>query len=167
LEAGPYVIKVTAPGHGSFTQTKLLEPGENSITAFLPKQLVSYEWTVVPIPFTDQYTISIQMVFETNVPAPVINYEPLVINFRDMEQESEYREVAITNHGLIAARDFHLTAQSSQRYELIPLEEEIGDILPGETKTVSLLLIDHGFGLGSGGGFRWRLGRRQRRRRVR
>ncbi|MBL9118728.1 MAG: hypothetical protein JNL80_02295 [Phycisphaerae bacterium] len=152
LTAGLYDIKVTAPGHGSFSQTRLLEPGQNEVSAFLPKQVVSYEWTVIPIPFTDEYTITVNLVFETNVPAPVITFDPLILDFRAMTQPAEYREINVTNHGLVTAREFRWEASATERYEIIPLFDEIGDIPAGQTITAPVLMVDHQFGSGDEGG---------------
>ncbi|MDI9404880.1 MAG: CARDB domain-containing protein, partial [Limnohabitans sp.] len=149
LEAGLYEIKVTAPQHGSFTQTRQLDPGQNVVIAFLPRQLVNYQWSVVPIPFTDEYQITINLEFETNVPAPVITFDPVVIDFTTMTQPFEYRELRVTNHGLIAAEDLRFTVQNTAYYEIIPLASAFGRILPGETKIIPVLLRN---GMLPGGG---------------
>ncbi|MFM7259247.1 MAG: CARDB domain-containing protein [bacterium] len=149
LEAGLYDIKVTAPQHGTFSQTRQLDPGETTVVAFLPRQLVSYQWSVVQVPFSDEYQITINLAFETNVPAPVITFDPVVIDFTTMTQPFEYRELRVTNHGLIAAQNLRIDVMNTPYYQVIPLSTAFGAILPGETKLIPVLLRN---GMLPGGG---------------
>ena len=150
LESGLYDIRVSAPSHGQFAQTRLVEPGQSEIVAFLPRQLVNYHWSVVPIPFTDQYDITLNLTFETNVPAPVITCSPALIDFTEMTQEYEYRELRVTNHGLIAAEDMRMLVDNREDQEITVLDPELGRLLPGETRVVPILLRDRKLG-GDGG----------------
>ncbi len=150
IEAGLYEIRVSAPNHGQFAQTRLLEPGANEVTAFLPRQLVSYQWSVVPIPFTDEYRVTLNLTFETNVPAPVITCSPMIIDFTEMTQEYEYRELRVTNHGLVAADNMRFLVQNTSDQEVSVLNPELGRLLPGETRVVPVLLRNQRLG-GDGG----------------
>jgi hypothetical protein len=150
LESGLYDIRVSAPSHGQFAQTRLVEPGQSEIVAFLPRQLVNYQWSVVPIPFTDQYDITLNFTFETNVPAPVITCSPALIDFTEMTQEYEYRELRLTNHGLIAADDMVVLVDNTEEQEITVLDPELGRLFPGETRVVPILLRNRTLG-GEGG----------------
>ena len=143
LEAGLYKVSATAAQHGSFSQTVLLAPGANTVLAFMPRQFVSYEWSVIPSAFGDGYQISLNLVFDTSVPmyGAVVTCDPPYLDFTTMRQEVEYRELRFTNHGLITARDVEMFAQSAERYDIIPLTTEIGDILPGRTAIVPVLMV--------------------------
>ncbi len=62
-----------------------------------------------------------------------------------MEQSTAYREIKVTNHGLVTARDFRWEVEQSPQYEIIPLFEIAGDILPGETVIAPVLIVDKDF----------------------
>ncbi|MEY3143914.1 MAG: hypothetical protein RLY21_2407 [Planctomycetota bacterium] len=150
LPAGLYEIRSTAPQHGGFTQVRRVDPGQNEIVAFMARQLVTYQWSVVPIPFSDRYEITLNFIFETNVPAPVITVDPPFIDFTTMQSPTEYREVRIKNHGLVTALDVEWAWSNTARYEIVPLYSSMGDLLPGETKILPILLVDNGPSAGSG-----------------
>ncbi|MCX6925680.1 MAG: hypothetical protein NT154_21085 [Verrucomicrobia bacterium] len=76
-----YVVEVSADEHGSFRDTFFLQAGRtNELTAFMPRQTVKYYWTVEPTQIGDRARISIETVFETVVPVPVVTIEPNVID---------------------------------------------------------------------------------------
>lgn len=153
LEPGFYRVSATAESHGGFQTTVNAQGGSTvSVEAFMPRSVVSYTWEVVPIDFGDEYVINIVLDYETNVPAPVITVEPVVLDFTQMTQPSEYVELTVTNHGLIAAQDFRWRIQNTERFEIVPLAGSIGDIPPGASISAPFLLIDHAFSDGVAGG---------------
>jgi hypothetical protein len=101
LAEGDYVVTVTAEGHDSFRRSVHVSgapnpscetvaaarrrnvlpkdggaPGITAIRAFLPCQTVRYTFTVVPTTVEDRYTLTVESVFETQVPIPVITVDP-------------------------------------------------------------------------------------------
>ena len=134
---------VDAQGNADFRQLEAGLYKVSATAAFMPRQFVSYEWSVIPTSFGDSYQISLNLVFDTSVPmyGAVVTCDPPYLDFTTMRQEVEYRELRFTNHGLITARDVELVAQSAERYDIIPLATEIGDILPGRTAIVPVLMV--------------------------
>lgn len=95
-----YDLTVSADGHGSYRSVILISANKTlDIIAFLPRQLVTYRWTVIPIETEDRYIFSVETVFETNVPVPVITVEPAFIDMRDLTAEVNQVNFTITNHG--------------------------------------------------------------------
>ena len=148
VPAGNYTLRGTAPQHGSAQQSVVVGPGGLDIDLFMSRVLVTYSWTVVPVPFSDQYTITITLNFETNVPAPVVTVEPVVLDLDSLDGAVSYREFTITNHGLVTADNTLWEIENTDRYEIIPLAPVVGDLLPGQSVVASFLVIDNQFGQG-------------------
>ncbi len=148
VPAGNYTLRGTAPQHGGAQQSVVVGPSGLDLELFMSRVLVTYSWTVVPIPFSDQYTITITLNFETNVPAPVVTVEPVVLDLDSLDGEVSYREFTITNHGLIAADNTMWEIENTDRYEIIPLAPIVGDLLPGQSVVAPFLVIDNQFGQG-------------------
>ncbi|MCK4658828.1 MAG: hypothetical protein KAV82_04835, partial [Phycisphaerae bacterium] len=125
-----YDIEATADEHGTFRTTILVVAAEViEVDAFMPRQVVNYSWTVIPIDYEDEYIITIEAVFETQVPAPVVVIEPTSIDLDALTLPAQI-DFTITNYGLITADNVRFNVDSNDAYELIPLVTEIGD-LPG------------------------------------
>ncbi len=126
-----YEVVVTAPDHGTARTTILAGADQETlVTAFLPRQLVRYTWTVVPTTVPDRYEVTIRTVFETRAPAPVITVEPSLIDLREFEGQSRQVIFRITNHGQIAARNVRFYVGDHPRWQQTPLVTDLGD-LPG------------------------------------
>ena len=139
-----YTVEVKAPNHGNFSTTILTSGGETTlISAFLPLNLVSYNWTVRPTQIEDHYVFTIQAVFETNVPAPVVTVEPALTDLAAMTSAEMQVNYTLTNHGLIRAdnTDMIFDAGNSD-YEFIPLVEQIGSIEAQTSIVVPVLIRD-------------------------
>ena len=132
---GYYKLNITADSHDSYSQTIQLEAGElENIDAFLPTQTVEYSWTVTPIEIEDRYEITIETIFETNVPIPTVVIEPGFIDLAELQVIGQVMQVdmTVTNHGLIAAEGIDLSIGTHPFYEFEPLLEEI-DSLPAKS----------------------------------
>ncbi|MBN1763785.1 MAG: hypothetical protein JW860_00880 [Sedimentisphaerales bacterium] len=138
-----YTLEVNAPDHTGFDATVYVAPGVTSrVTAFLSRQVVKYVWTVVPTQVQDEYIVTLTTQYETNVPAPVVTVEPAKVDFGDMEDGSMQVDFTITNHGLVAAEDFHLEFDDSDRYEVVMLTDYNGTVAPGVTLTIPVRITD-------------------------
>lgn len=134
LMEGYYEVEVTAPDHGSYKGTALLVPGQsNEITAFLPRELVKYTWSVEPTDVEDRTRIVVQSIFETVVPAPVITIEPMIINLAEVHGDSATIELVIRNHGLIAAESMQLDFPTHPLWMVQPLISALGVLPAGST----------------------------------
>ena len=148
VPVGNYTLRGTAPQHGGAQQSVFVGQGGLDLELFMSRVLVTYSWTVVPVPFSDEYTITITLNFETNVPAPVVTVEPVVLDLDSLDGEVSYREFTITNHGLVAADNTLWEVENTDRYEIIPLAPVVGDLLPGQSVSAPFLVIDNQFGQG-------------------
>ncbi len=132
LNEGLYVIEVRADKHSTYNAIVQVNPGLiREITAFLPRQLVTYTWKVVPVQTDDKYTVTLEAVFETHVPAPVITIDPMVLDLRTVNFDADGLATVnykITNHGLIAAHNATMHFGTHPDYEVKPLNENIGEI---------------------------------------
>jgi hypothetical protein len=132
LFEGFYSIEVSAEKHGTYNAIVQINAGQiKEITAFLPRQLVTYTWKVVPVQTDDKYIVTLEAVFETHVPAPVITVEPMVLDLRTVNFDADGLATVnykITNHGLIAANNATIYFGTHPDYEVKPLNENIGEI---------------------------------------
>ena len=78
---GPYALEVSAPQHDRYRSSVVVTPGgEIEADVFLHRQVVSYNWTVVPTEIEDHYRITLETTFETEVPMPVVTVdEPFIM----------------------------------------------------------------------------------------
>ena len=138
-----YVVTVSAPNHGNFRTTKLVVGNQLSeVTAFLPRQTVSYNWTVTPTTTDDQYNITVNTTFETNVPVPVITIEPAFVDLTPLEGQTTQVDFLITNHGSIAAQNVDVVIGNHPRWQLSPLISQIGTLPAGSSVSVPVLITD-------------------------
>lgn len=132
LFEGLYRVDVSAEKHGTYNAVVQIYPGRTrEIAAFLPRQLVTYTWKVVPVQTEDRYAVTLEAVFETHVPAPVITVDPMVLDLRNLSfDENGYATVnyAITNHGLVAANGTTIQFGTHPDYEVTPLDGNIGEV---------------------------------------
>ncbi|MEM1278516.1 MAG: Calx-beta domain-containing protein [Cyanobacteria bacterium P01_H01_bin.152] len=131
LAEGAYTLEVRADKHEAFRQTVQIGAGEDErIQSFLSLQTVQYTWNVTPTEIEDRYTISVESVFETNVPAPVVTVDPPSIDFSSLDVVGEVMQIdmTFTNHGLITANDVGLSFGNHPYYEVKPLLESISEL---------------------------------------
>ena len=108
LVEGPYRIRGSAVDHRSYDATMLVQGGVTNLhTMFLAVEFVKYSFTVVPTSVPEEYTIRVEQTFVTQVPAPVITVEPMVLDLEALAFAGPESVIyfTITNHGLISAFD--------------------------------------------------------------
>jgi hypothetical protein len=133
LREGYYDIDVTADRHASFQTTKLVTAGiTNTVSAFLSRRTVTYNWTVEPTQIEDRYKVTIETTFETNVPLPVLTMTPNVIDLAEITADETIVNVTITNEGLLATNDANLSYPTHPKWEFTPLVTDIG-VLPAKS----------------------------------
>jgi 5-methylthioribose kinase len=74
VQEGRYQLTVQHIGHGNFRSILIIEDIGTNITVFIPKQVVSYSWVVVPTEIEDKYVFVLEATFETNVPIPGLSH---------------------------------------------------------------------------------------------
>ncbi|MBR5757480.1 MAG: hypothetical protein IKX88_02645, partial [Thermoguttaceae bacterium] len=144
LAEGYYDIYVAADKHNNYNATIYLDENQTH-NAFLQMQTVRYEWTVTPTTIEDEYDITVETIFEANVPAPVVTVTPAVIDISDMEV-GERRQIDFTfeNHGLIAVYDFMPTFGAGEvfgDYAVTPLVDCL-DVLSAKSTCVIPVIFE-------------------------
>jgi len=135
LQEGNWSWQVGAPGHaarvGSVTviasQTVQVAPPDTRLS----RSLVTVNFTVVPVPFTDKYDIQIEQTFETHVPAPVLVLDPTYLKFDNIQGAFEANfTVTAKNYGLISLNNVKFSGSDVSGGRLTPLIEYLPYILP-------------------------------------
>lgn len=127
---GYYNLKVYANKHGTYQDAIYINKGVvNNKLVFIAFQPITYSWEVIPTQVEDEYEIELVVVFETNVPAPVV-----IMNMPDtMPQLSEGEIfpfiITLTNEGLITAQDVEIEFPEDEEYMFTANVDQL-DILP-------------------------------------
>ncbi len=145
LPPGYYTIRTEAPGHATNEVTRFVGAGAVvTREAFLPILGVSYTWNVTPTEIEDQYLISVNTTFQTDVPAPVVTISPAYVDLDPLAAASGGQpfqvDYTVKNHGLIRARHMRFTPSAPSGFTAVALTSEIGDLDPGQTVTVPVVI---------------------------
>jgi hypothetical protein len=143
LLEGRYEIEVSAPDHGAYRGTAHVIPGQtNEVTAFVPRELVKYTWTVEPTEVEDRTRIAVETTFEANVPAPVITIDPSYINLRDAVPPlgSLVTNITIRNRGLIKVHDAQIQLPEPNGYRYKLPTTFLGELGPLSEMTIPLVI---------------------------
>ena len=143
IPEGYYDITIEATQHATYRSTVLLKPGQvNEIQAFLRRETVQYKWTVVPVEIEDRTKITIETVFETNVPMPVVTVDPTTIDLAPLKHAGQEMQVEITiaNHGLIAAQAVNLWFGTDPAFLFMPLVSDLGDLPANSSLTIPVVI---------------------------
>jgi hypothetical protein len=132
---GYYALHVSADGHEPYRRNLFVGAGvQTRQEALLNRTVVQFIWNVTPTEIEDRTRITIESVFETVVPVPVVTVEPSVIDLANFP-DGGVINLSITNHGLIAAQDTKLTFSEFDCWKLTPLVSDIGT-LPARSAVV-------------------------------
>ncbi len=146
LQEGLWSWKISAPSHQARAGTVIIEPDQIAgVDVRLGKSLVSIEFSVVPVPFTDRYEIKLEQTFETRVPAPVLVYEPPQFEFETNEPFEVDVVYNLTNHGLISVFDVNITGSVGSRMRIVPLIGYLPEIKAQETVAIPAKIAFSGF----------------------
>jgi hypothetical protein len=133
IKEGTYVLDVRADKHGPARKPCTIVAGiTGEMKIFIPRQTVSYNWTVVPTEIEDKYKIVLESTFETNVPFPVVTVDKPFIMPLLIGNEPTQVDIVVTNHGLIAAENVSIKLPQTAGYTITPLVDNIGKI-PAKT----------------------------------
>jgi hypothetical protein len=129
LPEGPYTLDAFADKHNPYRGSVSVVAGAvTDQEAFLPRQLVTYQWSVVPTEIQDEYKIVLESVFETEVPVPnVIIEEPRVLLLVAPGEVAQF-DMKLRNVGLIAAENVTIAVPDDPDYLVTPLVETVGTI---------------------------------------
>jgi Ca2+-binding RTX toxin-like protein len=139
IQEGYYNLEVRAKNHDSYRNNVLIQAGQtNTVESFLSRQTVKYIWTVEETEIEDRTNITIESVFETDVPIPTVTIDPPSIDVADLDVVGEVMQVnmTVTNHGLIAADNVKLNFGDHPFYKIEPLIEDIGPLAAKSSLTI-------------------------------
>ncbi len=169
LPEGYYTVSITANDHHSYTQTVYLEGGlqetvqqltrmfasvgasnendpeyqETELEAYLATNTVTYMWTVTPTTIEDRYEITIDATYQTNVPAPVVVIEPLLVDLSDMLVNGQKMQVnfVVTNYGWVAVNELSFQSKEQDVFTFTPLVDQI-DVLAAKSSCIIPVVIE-------------------------
>lgn len=132
LTAGYYTLEVTADNHDSYRNTIMVDPGkENKEEVFLSFKAISYSWEVEETAIEDRYELVTTVVYETQVPAPVV----VVSLPKDLTIEEQVFPITVVNKGLIKALDVTLELPDVSGVNLELLSDPvIPELLPNQSE---------------------------------
>ncbi|WP_114783759.1 Ser-Thr-rich GPI-anchored membrane family protein [Botryobacter ruber] len=121
IPEGKHRIIVEKDKHLPYNGTITINPGGTTETSvFLNYQAITFSWSVVPTAIEDQYDITLEATFETNVPMPVVTIDMPKVMPQLSGSEVYAFKVTLTNHGLIAAEDVALNLPTTDpEYEFV------------------------------------------------
>ena len=120
LPPGDYRWRASAPDHfdasGRITVNAGLTAKER---VFLDYRVVGVEFSVSETTVRDVYDIVLEATYRTQVPAPVVLFEPLSVNLSAMSPgETLTGELTLSNYGLVRADDLRFSLpQSDERFK--------------------------------------------------
>ena len=132
LEEGVWNWQVTAPGCTASSGTITIIPDQTVAQHVrLNRTLVTVNFTVVPVPFTDQYTIQVNQTYETFVPLPVMVLTPSYQEFHNVTPGfTATFTVATKNQGLVQMTDLNIAGAQNNSSIVTPLISYLPVLLP-------------------------------------
>ncbi|MBN1912670.1 MAG: hypothetical protein JW818_23310, partial [Pirellulales bacterium] len=143
LQEGYYTLEVRAEDHGDCTKMVFVAAEQTTpILAFLTQQTVKYIWSVEETEIQDRTRITVETVFETNVPTPVVTVDPPVLDLAELTAPGMSMQVdmTLTNHGLIAAQNVQFFFDDHLLYKITPLINDVGTLPAKSSLTVPILV---------------------------
>ena len=139
IPAGLYACRVSADGHNPHSGTVKIKPGvAASESVFLMNRLVNVEWSVTETTIEDVYEIEAVATFETDVPAPVVVFEPAgIVLPSGMKAGDVHRgEFKMTNQGLVRAESIRFELPENDPYFQFELADALPDTLEAKQSAV-------------------------------
>jgi hypothetical protein len=140
INEGYYTLKVEAPMHSSYQDYIYIEKGTvNQELVFIGFQAITYSWNVVPTVIEDEYEITLEVEYETNVPVPIV--------LMDMPGELPHLEegeffpfiLTLTNVGMITAEEVEVIFPEDEEY-MFTANMDIVDILPQQSIQIPVVM---------------------------
>ena len=145
IPEGTYLLSVKADKHSEYQETIEIQAGQKSSRfIFLAYQAITYTWNVERVEIEDRYDISLDLEYETNVPAPVVT-----LTFPNGVPDKSRFEVGvpktvrlqITNHGLIAARYVKFAMPKVPYYRFYVPYDYIDSLPANHTEFVPVTIV--------------------------
>lgn len=140
LDEGYYTVYITSDKHDSYRQNVLVSPGETTQHfATISYNAISVSWDVVESTFEDKYEITSELVYETQVPEPVLELNaPRELDLNKvLDGGTLLYNIIVINKGLITAENVCVSVPSAEGFRFMPLDEYSGfDLKAGQTKII-------------------------------
>ncbi len=135
LKEGQWSYQVIAAGHSTAGGVVQVQADNTVLEEVFPeKSLVTIQFIVEPIPFTDRYEIKVEQTFETHVPLPVLVVDPPYLQYDGVLPGFATEFVAtVSNKGLVKIEDVEISSADVLGAHLTPLINYIPEIKPGES----------------------------------
>jgi hypothetical protein len=142
LPVGKVQVIISADKHESATTLLDIAPGQQgTVELFLSFQAISYQWDVVPTEIEDEYEVVLTVVYETNVPMPVVRTE-MPTNFIDMlPGTTRLVNAVLTNEGLIAAHNVRLDFYDAGSFSFECKQPDDGQTLLPQQSSVLPVIV--------------------------
>ena len=146
LQEGEWSWQISAAGHSANVGSVTLVPDQTiNVSTRLNKSVVTVNFTVTPVPFTDKYEITLEQTFETHVPAPVLVMRPAFQHFEGVEPGYQATFIVTTkNEGLIQMTDLTLKGSQTSTATFEPLITYVPVLLPQQTLEIPFTFTYHG-----------------------
>lgn len=135
LQEGDWSWQVGAAGHSANVGVvNVIAAQTVNVATRLNKSVVTVNFTVVPVPYTDRYEIQLEQTFETHVPLPVLVMTPSFRQFDNVTPgfQASYI-VTAKNEGLIQMENLTITGQNTAASSYTPLITYVPVLLPQQT----------------------------------
>jgi subtilase family serine protease len=142
LPEGDYYVEASADKHQPWRELVAIRGSEPvRVYPFLSFNAISYSWTVDPIQIEDRYRFTLEAIFETNVPYPVVDITPRVIDLDDYADGQPHQiNFTLTNRGLIRAQQVELAVGESSDWLITAINGDVGQLSPGQSVTVPAII---------------------------
>lgn len=109
-----YSVRGQALHHSAVTRVVSVGARTGTLALFLAYSVISYTWTVVPVLLRDSYRFTLDITYETRVPAPVVVVQPAVLDVDALlRSRPATLQFTLTNLGLITADDLQFFVPGS------------------------------------------------------
>lgn len=146
LQEGDWSWQVGAAGHSANVGVvNVIADQVVNVSTRLNKSVVTVNFTVVPVPYTDRYEIQLEQTFQTHVPLPVLVMTPAFKEFKEVTPgfQASYI-VTVKNEGLIQMENLTITGQTKASSSYTPLITYVPVLLPQQTIEVPFTVSYYG-----------------------
>ena len=138
LPSGSYRYRVSSPGHHDLGGRFVVQAGVvTSVEVPLKNDVISVEFSVVPVTIEDSYDIVLRATFETDVPAAVVVVEPMSTTLPPMDVGDVFNgQYTLVNHGLVRADSVQWTPSTGNAFYRYEVLADIPDTLEARQEII-------------------------------
>jgi hypothetical protein len=146
LQEGDWSWQVEASGHSPNGGVVTVVADQTvNVSTRLQKSVVTIGFSVTPVPYTDQYQITITQTFETHVPVPVLTMTPSYQQINNVTPCAQATVIiTVKNEGLIQLEDMTVSGGDDGSATLTPLITYVPLMLPQQSIDIPFTLFYFG-----------------------